>query len=338
MIWIQDGKCWAYSQRSMQEGLYPFGGMPSYNPYVQQRLDSPADENALRKEISAGIAEARDWHSALSEPDTRIRASKLAAYFLASTSPCAVHTTFIGQAEVKLRALGADAVPAVTASLEKVQTGDNADFLLRCLLGLDGDFRNATPYLIRLLRSPDLAHPYLVLAALGKTRDPLIVPFLAPFLLHPDIQIRETAQGALSNVSFDTLTPSQRATASPFAAVILVSGDSHSSSDRPSGIQARVVRNLKGTLPRLLTIEQGTTEPNRASPWKLAFLRQDDQGRFVPMEGEWLKDYKFQTEYVFWNTHWIPLESVVEAIQPGQTGPIRPELAERRARTSGKYW
>jgi hypothetical protein len=334
MIWIHERKCWAYLQDTFFAGLYPFGGLQSRNPYISQRFDSPSDENTLLNEIKTGLAEAKDWQTVLAEPDPRIKAEKLTAYTLTSTSPAGGQSTFFGRVPELLRPLESDAVPAVIAALERVQSGDDPEFLLRSLLAVNGDFRPATPALLRLLLSPAPPHPYLILAALGKTRDPRIIPCLQPFLLQENDQIRETAQSALAGVSWEMRTPAQLVAEAPLIAVLFIQ---EASSEHPASARVHVRQTLKGDLPGSFRLEH--IDPAQIPPFRcvLAFLRQNESGRIVPLEGESLKEFHGFANMVFWNTHWIPLEKVAEAIHPGQTVPIDPNMTARRARLAGKY-
>ncbi len=128
--------------------------------------------------------------------------------------------TFIGEVSDHLLPMEEKALPAMIEALSRIQPGDDTDFLLNGLLKLDIETQKATPALIRLLYRPDLCSPYRVLHNLGHTRDPRMAPFPAALPHSRNGDIREAAHGALASITFDKMTPAERASESQYIAII----------------------------------------------------------------------------------------------------------------------
>lgn len=353
VIWIQDDQCFAYLQGHT---LNPCHLMDTRLISLESLIEPVTTEESLIEEIRRGLADLEGWNDVLAEKDPSARATRLAKYLLASTSSREARRTFAREAGEAIRALEQDAVPALVGALAARTPQDDPTEILRTLSRLNADTRPATSTLIKLLKAPEIVSPYYVLAALGNAEDPLMLPFLPPFLLSSDAQIREQATAAVAAIPVEAFSPGELAERSSIVAVIhvlesLPPKNPHDPTlSRPQTIshEAIVIDVLKGSLSGKFILEIPVEfYPRRklGSTTCLAFLTQDAGGRITPSSSESLKPYNLSKKQAYWpHRKWIPLGTISTEMKspigsqksgggvalPGSANSPRPEQSHRR--------
>ena len=186
LIWIQDGRCYRYSQM-MNPGPYD----------LFESKDNRAEEDLLAA-INIGLKDAERWNQVLAMTDISAKASALAEYALTSTSAASPRSTYRYRVREPLRSLGKAAVPALQKHIAKAGPEDSLNELVLILYDIGKDANEAVPDLVALLNDDQRANPYYVLSALKTTADASVIPALRPFLEHANEQVREEAGKAIA--------------------------------------------------------------------------------------------------------------------------------------------
>ncbi len=188
LIWIQDGTCYRYTQ-AMNPG-----------PYDLFEAKDNKTEKELMAEIEIGLADAKRWQQALDTIEKSARASALAAYAMTSSSPENPRSTYRFRVREPLRELGEIAVPALREQIARAKPSDSLNEVVLILYDIGENAQEAVPDLIKLLQDNKRANPYYVLSALRTTADAKVIPFIRPFLNHENVEVREEAAKAMSEL------------------------------------------------------------------------------------------------------------------------------------------
>ena len=182
LIWIQEGQCFRYIQ-VMNPG-----------PYDLFEASDNRTEKDLMAEIEIGMKDAERWHQVLAMGDKSARASALAEYAMASTSPENPRSTYRFRVREPLRDLGGTAVAALRSQIAKATPEDSLNEVVLILYDIGRNAKEAVPDLITLLKDDKRANPYYVLSALRTTADAGAIPAIRPFLKHENEEVREEAK------------------------------------------------------------------------------------------------------------------------------------------------
>jgi hypothetical protein len=332
MVWIFDEKCYAYSQ-TFSPGpyqLFPVEDLAKwgvFNPYVDW-IEPVTTEALLLAEIDAGLKDVAAWNEVLAEPDPAKKASRLAAYYLPGTSPVGKRKTFLFGIEPHISELREYAVPALVKALQSSQPEDDLTALFWTLRRLPTNTEATIPALSKLLGNPLTPPPRYLIECLGYSQSPQILPALLPYLLSPYPHVRESAAGAIQNIAPDCLSPADLAKTSPLIAIVETFPVSESLAPAPDPTRrplcmAILKQNLKGTISKKLFVIETPADPayeDLSSDFSygraLVFLRQDDQGRYLPSSPESFKRFtSYPNGEVSWpREHKILLEKIQSII------------------------
>ena len=186
LIWIQEGQCYRYSQ-VMNPG-----------PYDLFEASDNKTEKDLMAAVKIGLKDAEGWHRVLAIKDKSARASALAEYAMASTSPENPRSTYRFRVREPLRSLGGTAVAALRSQIAKATPKDSLNEVVLILYDIGKDAKEAVPDLITLLNDDKRANPYYVLSAIRTTADARAIEAIRPFLKHENAQVREEAEKAIA--------------------------------------------------------------------------------------------------------------------------------------------
>lgn len=189
MIWIEKDRCYRYLQTD------------NPGPYELYEAKDTRTENELLEAIKTGLHDVEKWQKTLNISDPALRSQGLVQYALLSTSPEAPRETYRFRVREPLRSLGQIAVPALRDQISKWRQGDSLDQVVLTLYDLGQDAHESVPDLVMLLKHPERASPYYVLAAIKTTGDSSNIDDIKPFLKHSDQQVRKEAEAAIAALS-----------------------------------------------------------------------------------------------------------------------------------------
>jgi len=186
LIWIQEGQCYRYSQ-VMNPG-----------PYDLFEASDNKMEKDLMAAIEIGLKDAEGWHRILAMKDNSARASALAEYTMASTSPENPRSTYRFRVREPLRSIGGTAVVALRNQIAMATPEDSLNEVVLILYDIGRDAKEAVPDLITLLKDDRRVNLCYVLSALRTTADARAIVAIRPFLKHENAQVREEAEKAIA--------------------------------------------------------------------------------------------------------------------------------------------
>jgi len=191
LFWFDDSTCYGYMQ-TMNPG--PYGLFAATHPSSWQ---IPLTISNLRADIATGLANSSEWRRSLALQDPSEKAQALARYLLNSTSPLGDKGTFLYAVREPMAALGKSAVPALIQVLRNAPANEKLDPTVLILYDIGQPATPAIPDLCALLTQPERVYTGYILAALGSTGNPSVIPILERYLNNPDIRLVEDATRAL---------------------------------------------------------------------------------------------------------------------------------------------
>ncbi len=194
LFWLDDKTCYGYRQ-DWNPGPYR---LARAEPSGKGRV--PGGREAMWAQVQLGLGLRKQWETIQAIKDGAERARRMAAYLLPHTAPAG----YDGCLDLRkaIRAIGPEAVPALTETIAKARPTDNLNTTVLTLFDIGlmhpKALESAVPAVCKLLENPGPTAPYYILSPLQAAGDPRAVPHVRPLLKHKDKQVRGQAARTLA--------------------------------------------------------------------------------------------------------------------------------------------